>query len=338
MYKYVVTSLERLTPAVMLLTVGPQRAGKRLQHQAGQYAAIGFKSGGRPSPVRCFSITNAPDQSGELQFAIRILGSFTQAISRLQPGDEMVIYGPFGQFVIDERYDRAAVLMAGGIGITPFMSMIREHAQRRSAAPIALLYSCATQDDIPFYDEITQLARLDPYFNVTFFVTHGPTDKLVDMPVRTERIPAGPVTQRATADATYFLCGPQGFIADLRSGLLAAGVGSDRIVAEEFTPSKADEALSVRFGWSVRRITYGLAAGSVVVAVILVMSLDLVRAVPRLAGSSSTQSQPAATSNVQTQSSTFHRDDSGDDSSSQSSTPVTNTPQTTYQQPVSSVS
>lgn len=67
MHKYLVKAIKQLTPSVVLLTLQPRRPKDRLLFAAGQYVALGFMHQGRPSPMRCFSIVNAPNPSGELQ-------------------------------------------------------------------------------------------------------------------------------------------------------------------------------------------------------------------------------------------------------------------------------
>lgn len=297
MHKYSVAAIKRLTPTIMLLTLTPKRKRDRLRFTAGQYAALGFTHGGRPSPMRCFSIVSSPNQPDSLQFAIRIIGDFTHTVAQLRPGDNVLVRGPFGNFIVDEQFDRNLVLMAGGIGITPFMSMIRAHAEQRSSKPMTLLYSCSSQDNIPFYEELLELERRDERLRIAFFVTNGPVDKLAGARILTDRIGTEHL-ERVTGGmfnaCTYFLCGPKPFIEALRDGLHSKGAESERIVSEEFSPAKADR-LAFQPGWNVRHWTYGLTGATLVMATAFIMSLDLARYVPKLASNVTTKSTVAAT-------------------------------------------
>ena len=303
MHKYSVAAIKRLTPTIVLLTLAPKRKRDRLRFTAGQYAALGFKHGGRPSPMRCFSIVSSPNQPDSLQFAIRIIGDFTQTVAALRPGDSVLVRGPFGNFIVDEQFDRNLVLLAGGIGITPFMSMIRAHAEQRSSKPMTLLYSCSSQDDIPFYEELLELERRDERLRVAFFITNGPVDKLAEARVLTGRIGTEHL-ERVTGGmfnaCTYFLCGPKPFIETLRGGLEGKGTEPERIVSEEFSPTKANK-LAFQPGWNVRRWTYGLTGATLVMGTAFIMSLDLARYVPKLASNVTTKSTTtAAQSTAQT--------------------------------------
>src|ERR1019366_8414409 len=100
---------------ILLLTMQPERLAEQIKFYPGQYAAISFYLGSRPSPTRCFSIVSSP-RDKYLQFAIRISGDFTTAASLLQPGDKVKVTGPYGQFTIDPEYDDSLVFIAGGIG------------------------------------------------------------------------------------------------------------------------------------------------------------------------------------------------------------------------------
>jgi ferredoxin-NADP reductase len=166
-HRYTVRSVERKDD-ILLLTLIPKQQGRRLNFQAGQYAAIGFTRRGRPTPMRCFSIVSSPSDDA-LQFAMRVRGNFTQVAATLAAGDDVYVQGPFGDFTIDPVYDQRVVMLAGGIGITPFLSMIRDLTERHIALPITLLFSNRSAHSIPFMDQLQTLARQNPYLHVQFF-------------------------------------------------------------------------------------------------------------------------------------------------------------------------
>ena len=112
MYVFKVKSLKRISPDTLLLALKPKRQKDYFQFYPGQYVAIGFKYHGCPSPMRCFSIVSSPNNQAELQLAMRITGEFTSSIADLEEGETILVHGPFGNFVIDERLDRNVVLIA----------------------------------------------------------------------------------------------------------------------------------------------------------------------------------------------------------------------------------
>ena len=168
MSKYIVVQNEESPSGIIDLILQPKRKRDALSFYPGQYACIGFRQGGRPTPMRCFSIVSSPNDQERLQFVIQRQGRFTSSIARLRPGKVVTVRGPFGDFVIDEQYDRNIVMLAGGIGITPFISTLRYATEVGLSTPITLLYSCRGRDGIPFLDELTALEKRNPHLRILF--------------------------------------------------------------------------------------------------------------------------------------------------------------------------
>jgi len=319
---------------ILVLTLVPNVRQERLVFVPGQYAAIGFVRAGRPTPMRCFSISNTP-ASGVLQFAMRVRGNFTQAAAHLVPGDPVRVQGPFGDFTIDTEYDRKIVMLAGGIGITPFLSMLRDSVEQRLAIPITLLFSNRSVQSIPFYEELRALTEQNPNLRIQFYSA--------DANPNAPNMVAGSITgadvrlltMGAHAGSTYFVCGPRGFSDGIQAALRTNGVHESRIVSESFT-----QASSLTFGsrFSIPWVTYSLAAAALVVMAGAVMVLDLSRTVPKLASAQAVTVQQTGTQSSQP---------SGDGPSNvadDNAPVVTTTPSQSprarqqYQAPVSSVS
>ena len=297
MQRYVIEGSTQLGARTLLLTLRPKRRQHALRFFPGQYAALGFRAGGRPSPVRCFSIVSTPNQPDQLQFALRIQGNFTQALAKLAVGTEVFVYGPFGNFVIDEYQDKSVVLLAAGIGVTPFMSMIRNAAEINLAMPITLLYSCSSPDDMAFYSELRQYERMNPRFRAVCFVTRGETEALASGRVYRGRIDAAWLAQVSGGNPnrhTYFICGPKGFTNDMRVALLAQGTDAAHIITEEFTPIALAETVPPAARHGVQWRTYVLTGASLVVAAAFFMALDLVRLIPQVAAASAQVVPPTA--------------------------------------------
>jgi ferredoxin-NADP reductase len=293
--------------------------------------------------MRCFSIVSSPTDRDIIQFAIRVQGDFTSAAKELKRGDKVNVVGSFGEFVIDDEIDKNVILLAGGIGITPFISMARFAADCRLKIPITLLYSCQSQDDIPFYEELISLEKRNPNFKVAFFITSGPTDKLTKGRVYSGRIDEdvlSEVTNNSFDNFTHFICGPKNFISALQSTLIKNNVSPDHLITEAFGHGLVTEK-SHKKKSSESRFVYGMTAALMIFGTVFITGIDLVRAVPKISKIDNTQTNAAAasantTSNQATnQSSTTNSSNTSTDSSSASTTPVT---QTTYTAPVTSVS
>jgi ferredoxin-NADP reductase len=294
MKNYRVSDISRTT-SHLALTLSPHYDEDRIEHWAGQYAAISFKNNGRRSPVRCFSIVSSPT-SRNLQFAMRISGKFTNKLAGLQIGDDIYVQGPFGDFVLDPA-DQAIVMLAAGIGITPFMSMLRYAADTKSKLPITLVYANSTEDDIPFYDELRSLQAQNYNIRVIFAVSNGAND-----PGRS--IYGGRIDENLIRRVvggrfkpyTFFLCGPPNFTKDMHIILQNNGVHSDSIITESFTQSYG-------VNWNVNKlsiphVTYALTGLTFLAGFAAIMAIDLILYVPKVSansGSTSTNSSAAIT-------------------------------------------
>src|ERR1700756_908433 len=119
--------------------------------------------------VHPMSIATSPTRS-HLEYGVRVSNSaFKRAFAALQPGDPVVIQGPLGHYILDET--RPAVLVAGGIGITPLKGMAEYAADRRLSIPIRLVFSNRTVDEIVYRQELTTLQRDNPQFRILWTLT-----------------------------------------------------------------------------------------------------------------------------------------------------------------------
>ncbi|MCU0568245.1 MAG: ferric reductase-like transmembrane domain-containing protein [Oculatellaceae cyanobacterium Prado106] len=110
-----------------------------------------------------FSMSSSGDRSDRLEFGIKALGDFTRRIKDVRPGTRAYLDGPYGVFTIDRYWDSAGfVLIVGGIGITPILSILVTAAQRQDDRPFLLIYANKSWDDIPYRETLTELqAQLD---------------------------------------------------------------------------------------------------------------------------------------------------------------------------------
>lgn len=181
---------------------------------------------------RTFSLASAPSDD-TLQVATRMRDTaFKRVLRSLERGAVVGMRGPMGDFTLPDDPARPVVLLAGGIGVTPFMSMLREEDRRGSRRPRVLICANRSAPDAPFLDELQRLAQ------------HGTGSRLVS--VLTEAPPA-PGTRGGIADpallarelhglddAAYYLAGPPGMVGALRTALAAFGAPSASIRTDEF--------------------------------------------------------------------------------------------------------
>jgi ferredoxin-NADP reductase len=156
------------------LRIVPQSDHDAMRFWPGQYATLAIQTYGHWSPTRCLSLTNVSNGEGVLEFGFRVTGNFTRALAESRPGYEVRVQGPYGDFVLPDH--TPVVMIAGGIGITPFMSMLRTTAVTNSQQQLTLLFSARSSNDIPYEAEIRELTSRNPNIRAYFFVGNPDAD------------------------------------------------------------------------------------------------------------------------------------------------------------------
>lgn len=188
---------------------------------AGQHVLMEIDTETGPDE-RFLSIASGPHED-HLDFAVRLSKSdFKQAFARLDQGSPIDITGPTGRFKRDP--DRPAILLSGGIGITPLRSMLLD-AQHREMPPTRLVYGNRSPDDIPFQEE------LDELHDTRIQITHT-----VDQPTRHWKGRIGHIDTNLIDEArtglespVYYLCGPPGMVLALTKSLSSMGIKDLRV-------------------------------------------------------------------------------------------------------------
>jgi ferredoxin-NADP reductase len=162
--------------------------------------------------------------------------AFKRVLKTLPLETDVKIEGPFGELRLRHNEARPAVVLSGGIGITPFRSILLQAAHEKRSRRIVFFYGNRRPEDAPFLDEMRALAREDTHF--TFIPTMSEMEKS-HLPWDGER---GFIDQRmlskylpGVTSAIYYLTGPPGMVRGLRTVLAAAGVDDEDIRTEEFT-------------------------------------------------------------------------------------------------------
>jgi ferredoxin-NADP reductase len=194
----------------------------------GQHAAEGDE--GR----HAFSLVSAPHES-ELVVATRMRDSaFKRTLRELPIGAPLQIDGPFGTLTLHKDASRPAVLVAGGIGITPFVGMLRHAAREPGQRPITLLYSNKRPEDSAFLAELQQLER-DRRIRLLATMTEMSRSAL-PWSGETQRVDEALLRSLRTEGETplWYVAGPPAMVRGVQASLAAAGVDEDDVRVEEF--------------------------------------------------------------------------------------------------------
>ncbi len=185
--------------------------------------------------IRTFSIASPPFED-QLTFATRMRDTaFKRSLKVLPIGTEINISLPSGSFTLHKNANKPAVFLAGGIGITPFLSVVRQADHDRVAQKLCLFYSNRRPEDAPFLDILQGLEKTNPNFRLIATMTEmarsdrqwkGDTGFINgQMLARHLATLQGPI---------YYIAGPPPMVAAMREMLVSVGVDEDEIRTEEF--------------------------------------------------------------------------------------------------------
>jgi predicted ferric reductase len=179
-----------------------------------------------------FSFSSSATNDGQVAFTIKELGDFTSTIKDVQPGQHAYLDGPYGAFSVDRHRSPGYVFIAGGVGITPIMSMLRTLAERGDDRPLLLIYASKTWEDVIFREEIEALEHRLPLKVV--HVIEQPHEGwkgergFVTKEILERHLP----THRNNRD--YFICGPNPMMDAVEQALRELDVSLSYIHSERY--------------------------------------------------------------------------------------------------------
>ncbi|HEY6746984.1 MAG TPA: 2Fe-2S iron-sulfur cluster binding domain-containing protein [Mycobacteriales bacterium] len=206
-----------------------------LRYFPGQYVDITVADHGI---TRSFSMANTPTGgTGTLEFVIKVYpdGRFSSLLSggHLSVGDRVDVVGPYGAFTLREGGDARIVLVGGGAGMAPVLSLLRALAERGSTRDIVFYYGARRKRDLCFEDELRELERTLPSFRYVPALSDpdgedwdGETGFVTDVLKRREDSLTG---------AHAYVCGPPPMVEAAMPVLGALGVEERRIYYDKFT-------------------------------------------------------------------------------------------------------
>lgn len=186
--------------------------------------------------TRAFSIASAPQESS-LMVATRLRDTaFKRELQRMPLGSTVRMEGPFGKLVLHADPTRPAVFLAGGIGITPFRSMVVQAAMQNSPHPMVLFYSNRRPEDAPFLDELQALQDKNPHYRFVGTMTE-PTKSSRPWQGETGYINAALLFKHLenVERPIYYVVGPPAMVGALRTMLKEARIDDSDIRTEKFS-------------------------------------------------------------------------------------------------------
>lgn len=193
--------------------------------------------------TRGFSVSSAPHEP-TLMVTTRLRDTAFKRVLKSMPLDsEVKIEGPFGNLTLHNNATRPAVLLAGGIGITPFRSIVIHAAKEKLPHRIFLFYSNRRPEDSAFLEELQALEQQNPSYRLIATMTEVEKSNrpwkgevgLIDYRMLDRHLKPAATPQWYTAGPIYYIAGPPQMVRDLQTMLTNAGVDDDDIRTEEFS-------------------------------------------------------------------------------------------------------
>jgi len=214
---------------------------KPVNYLAGQYFYFTLPNLKYPDSrgaTRHFTLSSSPTEGNILRNTTRIReeSGYKKTLNELEVGTLIDGEGPNGEFILDENEKGPQVFLAGGIGITPFRSMIKYAADKGLNIPIHLIYSNSIPEEIAFRSEIEEIAAKGSWLKLSMTVSK-PEESKESWTGLVGRIDENLITKLITdiPNSTFWVCGPPPMVSAMEQALGKLNISSGRVRSEKFT-------------------------------------------------------------------------------------------------------
>src|ERR671919_397888 len=217
-----------------------------LNYTAGQFAFfdIGGVYNDPKGPIRHFTISSSPTENF-IMFSTRIRESpYKKRLSTLEEGSRVKVRGPEGQFILHEDYSKPAVFLSGGIGVTPFRSMIKYATDKQLPLKIVMFDSNRNRENILFKEEFDDWANINKNLKIIYTISNDEKQQSSstanDWKGEYGRIDKAMILKYLDTNilnnSIFYICGPPGMLKAMQSLLQDdLEIPKERIKVEEFT-------------------------------------------------------------------------------------------------------
>jgi ferredoxin-NADP reductase len=206
---------------------------------AGQHLDVRLTAPDGYQAERSYSVSSAPEDAGRYELAVELMpdGEVSPYFHEVAaPGDSFEIRGPFGGHFAWAAADGGPLLLVGGgSGIAPLMSILRHRAAAAPEVAAALLYAARTWEDLVFRDELVARDRDEPALAVAFALSRDTARRPQDHARRLDAAAlAAGLDMLPGPPATTFICGNNGFVETVATHAIALGLPAATIRTERF--------------------------------------------------------------------------------------------------------
>lgn len=229
---YAVRSVSKIGDRTWELTVAPIR-GEALAFDAGQFVWLNVGHSPFSLNENPFSIASAPSTRDRLSFVIKEVGDFTRSLGDVSPGTRAFVDGPHGNMTLDGRTGAGIAFYAGGVGIAPILSILRELQAQGDQRPLVLMFGNRIAEQIVYPDELDEMTR-----SLDLKVAHFLSEPPAGWSGQTGMVDAAALHKmfegRDASSWLHVICGPLPMIEKIEAALLARGVPDSQIISERF--------------------------------------------------------------------------------------------------------
>jgi ferredoxin-NADP reductase len=213
---------------------------ERIAHRPGQHVDVRLTAEDGYQAERSYSIASAPDDPSVSLTVEQIPdGEVSPWLTTVaEPGDQFEVRGPVGGYFVWDDSDPAPVLLVGGgSGVVPLMSMVRHRGRRGIRTRMRLLYSARSEQDLLYREELDGIAGGGDGFDVVYTLTREAPPEWAGYRRRIDARMLAEVGLAGQATSTVFVCGPTPFVEAAAKSLVLLGHEPARVKTERFGPS-----------------------------------------------------------------------------------------------------
>ena len=209
-------------------------------HRAGQHVDVRLTAEDGYQAQRSYSIASGPEEA-RLAITVELLPDgevSSYLLGELRLGDQLELRGPIGgYFVWEARMGGPLLLVAGGSGIVPLMSMLRHREASGASVGARLVYSSRSWEDVIYRDELERLSAGANGLQVFHTLTRSQPPGWTGYARRVDGAMLSEIAWPASSAPTAFVCGPTPFVESVASALVLLGYPATSVKTERFGPT-----------------------------------------------------------------------------------------------------
>ncbi|MEM4259818.1 MAG: FAD-binding oxidoreductase, partial [Candidatus Woesearchaeota archaeon] len=225
-HDYFISEIKKLGDNITELTLSSKNEKSHISFIPGQFAFLSIESKLISNEQHPFTISSSPAEP-VLRFLIKNLGDFTSKISQLKKGTKVKLEGPYGRFCFSKAKYKSQIWIAGGIGITPFLSQARSMKYKEhygNFTKIDFYYSVNEESEVIFQKELETIKIRNNNFKVIPFISSKQGHLTAEIISKQSKI----------MNRDIFICGPKPMMFSLKKEFIKMGIPNSRIHTEEF--------------------------------------------------------------------------------------------------------